>query len=56
MMDSKWETMAIRKIRTEVHALNKSNDAFANTCSEIFLSCTSAPYCHGNWGEIDSFW
>lgn len=47
VMDSKLETMAIRKIRTEPHSLNKSNNAFANKWREIFLSHTSEPYYHG---------
>jgi hypothetical protein len=46
-MDSKLETMAIRKMRIETHTLNKSNNALANTWSDVFLSRTSAPYYHG---------
>ena len=46
-MDSKLETMAIRKMRIETHTLNKSNNALANTWSDVFLSRTSTPYYHG---------
>jgi hypothetical protein len=46
-MDSKLETKMIRKVRTEKHGLNKSNNKIANSCAELFLSRTSLPYYYG---------
>lgn len=47
IMDSKLETMVIRGVRAETQGINKSNNAIANACAELFLSRTSAPFYHG---------
>jgi hypothetical protein len=46
-MDSKLETKMIRKMRTEKHGINKSNNIISNSCAELFLSRTSTPYYYG---------
>jgi hypothetical protein len=46
-MDSKLETMAIRNLRKGMQGVNQLTDSIANTCANVFLSRTSAPFYYG---------
>lgn len=47
IMDSRLETMAIRNLRKEMQGVNQLTNAIANTCANVFLSRTSAPFYYG---------